>query len=120
MQVFLYSTIAISGMRILATIPWNRRNRFILSAAFGLGLLDIVTPKWFSQVLAYSGPNVHLMGFLEGVNLMVETPFILSMLVALILNTIMPRDKGQQAILAPLDRPSSSSEQESGSEKRDH
>lgn len=42
MQTFLYSTIAISGMRILATIVWTRRNRFILSAAFGLGLLDIV------------------------------------------------------------------------------
>lgn len=42
MQTFLYSTIAISGLRILATISWTRRNRFILSAALGLGLLDIV------------------------------------------------------------------------------
>ena len=45
MQTFLYATIAISGIRILATIPWTRRNRFILSASFGLGLLDIVTPE---------------------------------------------------------------------------
>ncbi|KAL9535908.1 putative purine permease [Sphaerulina musiva] len=93
MQTFLYSTIAISGLRILATISWTRRNRFILSAALGLGLLDIVVPEWFSQVLAYRGDNVNLMGFLEGVNLMVETPFILSMIVAVFLNTIMPRDK---------------------------
>ncbi|CAK1354661.1 unnamed protein product [Cercospora beticola] len=93
MQTFLYATIAISGMRILATISWTRRNRFILSAAFGLGLLDIVVPEWFSQVLEYDGSNVHLMGFLQGVNLIVETPFILSMIVGVLLNTIMPRDR---------------------------
>ncbi|KAK4634064.1 Putative purine permease [Fulvia fulva] len=110
MQTFLYATIAISGMRILASIPWTRRNRFILSASFGLGLLDIVTPEWFSQVLAYSGPNVQLMGFLEGVNLIVETPFILTMLVAVLLNLIMPRDKRDSLpIAAPLSGESISS-----------
>lgn len=80
-------------MRILATIPWTRRNRFILSASFGLGLLDIVTPTWFSRVLDYKGGNVHLMGFIEGVNLLVETPFILAMVVSVLLNFIMPRDR---------------------------
>ena len=92
MQTFLYATIAISGMRILATVPWTRRNRFILSASFGLGLLDIVTPEWFGQVLVNDGRNVHLSGFLEGVNLLVETPFILTMMVAVGLNVVMPRD----------------------------
>lgn len=102
MQTFLYATIAVSGMRILATIPWTRRNRFILSAAFGLGLLDIVTPSWFSQVLDYSGRNVHLMGFIEGINLLVETPFILAMLIAVLLNCIMPRDRKAEAPLQVL------------------
>ena len=109
MQTFLYATIAISGMRILATIAWTRRNRFILSASFGLGLLDIVVPEWFSQVLAYNGSNVQLMGFLEGINLMVETPFILSMIVAVLLNTIMPRDRREQLALSPLSERSSES-----------
>ncbi|KAI5371182.1 putative nucleobase cation symporter 2 family [Septoria linicola] len=109
MQTFLYATIAISGMRILATIAWTRRNRFILSASFGLGLLDIVVPEWFSQVLAYNGTNVQLMGFLEGINLMVETPFILSMIVAVLLNTIMPRDRREQLALSPLSERSSES-----------
>lgn len=100
MQAFLYATIAVSGLRILATIAWTRRDRFILSASLGMGLLDIVTPAWFAQVLDYSGPNVQLAGFLEGVNLLVETPFILTMLVAVLLNLIMPRDRGH--LRAPL------------------
>jgi len=94
-------------MRILATIAWTRRNRFILAASFGLGLLDIVTPEWFSQVLDYNGPNVHLSGFLEGINLLVETPFILTMIAAVILNVIMPRDRRENAE-APLPLPFSS------------
>lgn len=117
MQTFLYATIAISGMRILATIPWTRRNRFILSASFGLGLLDIVTPEWFSKVLDYSGPNVHLMGFLEGLNLIVETPFILSMLVAVLLNFIMPRERRESLPLEPESSGRSSSDK--GEPKRE-
>lgn len=119
MQTFLYATIAVSGMRILATIAWTRRNRFILSAAFGLGLLDIVVPEWFSQVLAYDGDNVHLSGFLDGVNLMVETPFILSMIVGVILNIIMPKDKSSnRALAAPLSEASSSTQAERSPSKR--
>ena len=55
-------------------------------------------PEWFSSVLDYNGDNVQLAGFLEGVNLMVETPFILSMLVAVLLNTIMPRDRREHLL----------------------
>lgn len=119
MQTFLYATIAISGMRILATIPWTRRNRFILSASFGLGLLDIVTPEWFSKVLDYSGPNVHLMGFLEGVNLIVETPFILAMLVAVLLNFIMPRDRRDRLPLEPEESSGRSSSEKVEPNKRE-
>lgn len=67
-----------------------------------MGLLNIVTPTWFAQVLDYSGPNVQLAGFLEGVNLLVETPFILTMLVAVLLNFIMPADRSH--LKAPLSR----------------
>ena len=73
MQTFLYATIAVAGLRVLALIPWTRRNRFILSAALGIGLLDIVTPEWFNSILTYEGENVHLAGFEQGINLIVET-----------------------------------------------
>ncbi|KAJ5915860.1 hypothetical protein N7454_011001 [Penicillium verhagenii] len=69
MQVFLYSTITVTGIRVLSLVPFTRRNRFILTAALGIGFMDIVSPSWFDKVLAYSGSNVSLEGFEEGINL---------------------------------------------------
>lgn len=63
MQAFLYSTIAVAGIRVLRLVPFTRRNRFILTAGLGIGFLDIVQPGWFSQMLDYNGPNVRLTGF---------------------------------------------------------
>lgn len=111
MQVFLYATIAVSGLRILATIGWSRRDRFILSASLGLGLMDILVPEWFSDVLPPQPNNEQLDGFLRGVNLLVETPFILTMLTAVLLNAIMPRDRSHmKAGLPTLDQGSSGSD----------
>ncbi|PSS18839.1 hypothetical protein M430DRAFT_19430 [Amorphotheca resinae ATCC 22711] len=92
MQVFLYSTIAVAGIRVLGLISFTRRNRFILTAALGIGFIDIVQPKWFSQILDYSGSNVHLQGFEQGINLLVETPFIIAAVVGVFLNLVLPKD----------------------------
>jgi xanthine/uracil permease len=43
--------------------------------------------------LDYSGPNVNLVGFEQGINLAVETPFVFSAIVGVILNLILPKDK---------------------------
>ena len=37
MTTFLFSAVAISGVRIISTVPFTRRNRFILTAAMSLG-----------------------------------------------------------------------------------
>ncbi len=37
MQVFLYSTIAVAGVRVLGLVPFTRRNRFILTARQVIG-----------------------------------------------------------------------------------
>ncbi|RDW87276.1 hypothetical protein BP5796_02970 [Coleophoma crateriformis] len=93
MQVFLYSTIAVAGIRVLGLIAWTRRNRFILTAALGFGFIDIVQPTWFDQVLDYSGSNVRLSGFEQGLNLLVETPFIVAAAIGVFLNLVLPKDK---------------------------
>lgn len=95
MQVFLYSTVAVAGIRILGMIQFTRRNRFILTVALGIGFVDIVTPTWFNKVLAYNGPDVHLQGFLQGVNLIVETPFIIAAVVGVFLNLVLPQEKSE-------------------------
>jgi xanthine/uracil permease len=97
MQVFLYSSIAVAGVRVLGLISWTRRDRFILTAALGFGLIDCVQPKWFSQILTYSGSNVHLMGLEQGINLIVETPFVVAALIGVFLNSILPKDKSATA-----------------------
>jgi xanthine/uracil permease len=92
MQVFLYSTIAVAGIRVLGLIAWTRRNRFILTASLGVGFIDIVQPSWFSQILDYSGSNIHLQGFEQGLNLIVETPFIVAAVIGVFLNLVLPKD----------------------------
>ena len=92
MQVFLYSTIVVAGVRVLALIQYSRRNRFILTVALGVGFMDIVSPKWFNQILDYNGSNISLQGFEQGVNLIVETPFIIAGVVAVFLNLVLPND----------------------------
>jgi uracil-xanthine permease len=93
MQVFLYSTIAVAGIRVLGLLAWTRRERFILTASLGIGFIDIVQPTWFSQILAYSGPNVHLQGLEQGLNLIVETPFVVAAFVGVFLNLLLPDTK---------------------------
>lgn len=95
MQVFLYSTIAVAGIRVLGLIAWTRRNRFILTASLGIGFIDIVQPSWFDQILNYSGSNVHLQGFEQGINLIVETPFIVAAVIGVFLNLVLPKDSSE-------------------------
>lgn len=95
MQVFLYSTIAVAGIRVLGLVPFTRRNRFILTTSLGIGLLDVVQPDWFAQILDYSGPNVHLSGFEQGLNLIVETPFIVAAVIGVFLNLVLPDDASE-------------------------
>ncbi|OQD81168.1 hypothetical protein PENANT_c029G09131 [Penicillium antarcticum] len=92
MQVFLYSTIVVAGIKVLSLVEFTRRNRFILTTALGIGFIDIVSPSWFSQILDYSGSNVRLQGFEQGINLMVETPFIIAAVVGVFMNLVLPYD----------------------------
>lgn len=91
MQVFLYSTIAVAGIRVLALIAWTRRDRFILTVALGISFMDICQPDWFAQILHYSGPNANLAGLEQGINLAVETPFVIAAIVGVFLNLILPQ-----------------------------
>jgi xanthine/uracil permease len=92
MQVFLYSTIVVAGIKVLSLIEFTRRNRFILTTALGIAFMDIVAPTWFNKVLAYNGPNVKLQGFEQGINLVVETPFIIAAVIGVVLNLVLPYD----------------------------
>ena len=73
-------------MAIIARAPFNRRNRFILTAALSIGFGAILVPNWFSSVFTYSGDNRALRGFFDAIVLVMETGFAVTALLALLLN----------------------------------
>lgn len=46
MTTFLFAAVAVSGIRIISTTPFTRRNRFILTAALALGYGATLVPEW--------------------------------------------------------------------------
>lgn len=92
MTTFLFSSVTVSGIRIVSTMPFTRRNRFILAAGFTLGFGATMVPDWFSYVFTYKGPNTALLGFYNAIVLIMETGFALVALVTVILNLVLPEE----------------------------
>ncbi|KAI9284066.1 permease family-domain-containing protein [Umbelopsis sp. AD052] len=92
MTTFLFSTVAVAGIRILSYLKWTRRERFIVSAAMTIGLGVNLVPNWFNYVLTYSGSNLALRGFLDSIQVIVSTGFCIAAIIATILNATLPLD----------------------------
>ena len=75
LTTFLFASVAVSGLRIISTVPFTRRNRFILTASLSIGFGAILVPNWFSFVFTYSGPNQSKQGFFNAIVLVMETGF---------------------------------------------
>jgi uric acid-xanthine permease len=98
MTTFLFSSVAISGIRIISTVPFTRRTRFILTASMSLGFGATLVPNWFSYVFTYSGDNHALSGFLDAIVLVMETGFAVNALVAIILNLLLPQEDPDEEV----------------------
>lgn len=97
MTTFLFSAVAISGIRIISTVPFTRRNRFILTAAMALGFGATLVPDWFDYVFTYNGDNSSLRGFMNAIELVMETGFAVTAFLSLILNLILPEEIEDEA-----------------------
>lgn len=73
MTTFLFSSVAVSGIRIISTVPFTRRNRFILTASLAIGFGATLVPTWFAYVFTYTGPNRAKEGFFNAIVLVMET-----------------------------------------------
>lgn len=60
MTTFLFSSVAISGVRIISTVPFSRRNRFILTAAMSVGFGATLVRKYFVLWLNFPPRSSHL------------------------------------------------------------
>ncbi|KAK5138227.1 hypothetical protein LTR08_004923 [Meristemomyces frigidus] len=92
MTTFLFSAVATSGIRIISTVPFTRRNRFILTAALSVGFGATLVPSWFSYVFTYAGDNHALLGFFNAIELVLETGFAVTAFLSVILNLILPEE----------------------------
>ena len=92
MTTFLFSAVTVSGIRIISTMPFTRRNRFILTAGFTLGFGATMVPDWFAHVFTYDGPNTALLGFYNAIILILETGFAVVAFVTIVLNLILPEE----------------------------
>jgi uracil-xanthine permease len=92
MTTFLFSSVTVSGIKIIAGIPFTRRNRFILTAAVSLGFGATLVPDWFSYVFTYDGDNKAKKGFLDAIVLVMETGFAVTALIAIVLNLLLSEE----------------------------
>lgn len=65
MTTFLYSSVLVSGLAIVAKVNFNRRNRFIFTASMALGYVNISSCWRFIYILTESTDSV-LHWFLPG------------------------------------------------------
>ncbi|GFZ49835.1 Purine permease [Saitozyma sp. JCM 24511] len=87
---FLFGAVAVSGVRVLAYAKWTRRDRFIATTCFALGLASLCVPNWFSYIFTYKGSNAGLNGLIQAVILIVEEPYLIAALVGVALNATLP------------------------------
>jgi xanthine/uracil permease len=92
MTTFLFSAVAVSGIRIISTVPFTRRNRFILTAAMSIGFGATLVPTWFSYVFTYKGGNGGKQGFFNAIELVMETGFAVTAFIALTLNLLLKEE----------------------------
>ncbi|KAI0126307.1 permease family-domain-containing protein [Xylariales sp. AK1849] len=93
MTTFLFCAVAVSGLSIIAKgVPFNRRNRFILTAGLAIGYGATLVPTYFSHVFTYSGDNKGLQGFLDAIVLVMETGFAVTAVICMILNLTLPEE----------------------------
>ncbi|KAJ6063682.1 hypothetical protein N7499_012362 [Penicillium canescens] len=92
MTAFLFSSVAVSGLRIIASVEFTRRNRFILTASFSIGMGVTLVPEWFAYFFTYSGDNHALEGLLNACDLVMENGFAVAALLGIFLNLFIPEE----------------------------
>ncbi|KAH9908873.1 Xanthine/uracil permease [Xylariomycetidae sp. FL2044] len=93
MTTFLFCSVAVSGIAIITRgCQFNRRTRFILTAGLSIGYGATLVPTYFAHVFSYSGGNKSLQGFLDAIELIMETGFAVTAFVNMILNLTLPEE----------------------------
>lgn len=72
---FLFASVAVSGIRVLAYVRFARRERLVLASALALGLGDILAPEIFTHLFdGVENPGKGLKGLLDSITIVLSTP----------------------------------------------
>lgn len=112
MTTFLFSAVAVSGIRIISTVPFTRRNRFILTAAMSLGFGATLVPNWFSYVFTYTGNNHAKQGLFNAVVLVMGTGFAVTAFLAIFLNLLLAEEMEDEAASVTADETDAATDRE--------
>lgn len=118
MTTFLFTSVTVSGVKILTTMPFTRRNRFILTASLCLGYGATLVPNYFDYVFTYNGNNHSLSGLLNAVEIFMSTGFAVTAIVAMILNLTLPEELEDNEAVDPEEGTVSSSDSAAAGEKQ--
>lgn len=91
MTSFLFTSVAVSGLKIISSCEFTRRDRFVLTATLVPGFGSILVPTWFDHVFTYKGNNNALRGFLDAIVLVMETSYAIGGFIGVIVNLIIPQ-----------------------------
>jgi uracil-xanthine permease len=95
---FLFASVAVSGIRVLSYISFTRRDRFVLAAALSFGIGDLLVPGIFTHLFdRVKNPNKGLQGFFDSITILLSTPFLISGIVAVLLNQFLPQEMAEIA-----------------------
>mmetsp|Transcript_62408 Transcript_62408/g.147118 ORF Transcript_62408/g.147118 Transcript_62408/m.147118 type:complete len:819 (-) Transcript_62408:369-2825(-) len=114
MTTFLFVNVAVSGISILAMDKLDRRRRFILAGALGVGIGVAIVPAWATNALwpaigagtgsgAGAGPEGGVQVESKLVQLLrnsakitLSTPYCIGTIIALVLNAVLPQDTAEE------------------------
>lgn len=74
---FLFASVCVSGIRVIALAPFTRRDRFVLAAALSFGVADLLQPEIFTHLFdgkASNNANSALRGFEDSIVIILSTP----------------------------------------------
>ncbi|TGZ80591.1 Xanthine/uracil permease [Ascodesmis nigricans] len=111
MTTFLFTSIITTGLKILSTVNWTRRNRFIATATMVFGISDLLVPDWALYLLPKGGGTA-LQGFKDGIGLMLRTSYCIVALVGMVLNAALPEEPEENSNKLPVSAPESKSKRE--------
>ncbi|CAK5272522.1 unnamed protein product [Mycena citricolor] len=94
---FLFASVVVSGVRVLAYVRYTRRSRFILAAALSFGLGNLLVPGIFTFLFErVHNPSKGLEGFFSSITIVLSTPFLSAGIIASLLNLILPEEDAEE------------------------